>query len=122
MEWFHQAVPVQPVSFRELLSRFLQGHDEYRAEIFVLAAWCVWNRRNALHFGRTAHPVARFFSIAGNILQEFLEEQEIESVLPRPLVLQKWCPPAPDIYKVNFDAAVFRSSNLAGLGVIVRDN
>ena len=50
-EWFHQAVPVQPVSFRELLSRFLLGHDEYRAEIFVLDAWCVWNRRNALHFG-----------------------------------------------------------------------
>ncbi|XP_050289600.1 uncharacterized protein LOC126727718 [Quercus robur] len=109
-------------SFAENSPQISAGHDEYRAEIFVLAAWCVWNRRNALHFSRTAHPVARICSIAGNILQEFLEAQEIESVPPRPLVLQKWCPPAPDIYKVNFDLAVFRSSNLAGLGVIVRDN
>ena len=54
--------------------------------------------------------------------RSFLEHRRFESVPPRPLVLQKWCPPAPDIYKVNFDAAVFRSSNLAGLGVIVRDN
>ena len=23
LEWFHQAVPVQPVSFRELLSKFM---------------------------------------------------------------------------------------------------
>ncbi|KAK9995301.1 hypothetical protein SO802_019987 [Lithocarpus litseifolius] len=43
-------------------------------------------------------------------------------VPPRPQTLQQWRPPAPNIYKVNFDAVVFRSSNLAGLGVIVRDS
>ncbi|KAK9993501.1 hypothetical protein SO802_023204 [Lithocarpus litseifolius] len=37
-------------------------------------------------------------------------------------VLQQWRPFDPNIYKVNFDAAVFRASNLAGVGVIVRDN
>ena len=31
-------------------------------------------------------------------------------------------PPAPNIYKVNFDATVFRASNLAGVGVVVCDN
>ena len=40
-------------------------------------------------------------------------------MLPYPPPLQQWCPPTPNIFKVNFDALVFRSSNLAGVGVIV---
>ena len=51
LKWFHQAVLVQPVSFRELLTRFMHCRDEYHAESFVIAAWSIWNRRNALHFG-----------------------------------------------------------------------
>ena len=51
-----------------------------------------------------------------------MASQEEELVLPYPPLLQQWCPPAPDIFKVNFDVAVFRSSNLAGLGVIVHDS
>ena len=35
--------------------------------------------------------------------------------------MQQWIPPDHDIYKVNFDAATFSSSNLASVGVIVRD-
>ncbi|KAK9984308.1 hypothetical protein SO802_033833 [Lithocarpus litseifolius] len=100
--WFHQAILVQP--------------------IFVIAAWSIWNRSNALHFGRSAQPVDRICSSASNFLKEFLASQEEELVLPRLPSLQQWCPPAPNIYKVNFDAVVFRSSNLAGLGVIVRNN
>ena len=41
---------------------------------------------------------------------------------PCPQVIQQWRPLDPNIYKVNFDAAAFRASNLAGVGVIVRDN
>jgi len=51
-----------------------------------------------------------------------LASQEEELVLPCPPPLQRWCPPAPDIFKVNFDAAFFRSSNSASLGVIVHDS
>lgn len=61
-------------------------------------------------------------SNANNILQEFLEAQVVELGPPRPQAVQQWRPLAPNICKVNFDAAVFRSSNLAGLGVIMRDN
>ena len=38
---------------------------------------------------------------------------------PRPLPLQQWRPPDPQCFKVNFDAAVFRRSSLASIGVIV---
>ena len=68
LEWFHQAVPVQPVCFRELLSKFMHCQDEYRAEIFLVTAWNIYNRRNALHFGRSALPVDRICNSAGNFL------------------------------------------------------
>ena len=41
---------------------------------------------------------------------------------PHPQVIQRRRPPDLNIYKINFDAAVFRASNLVGVGVIVRDN
>ncbi|XP_023923720.1 uncharacterized protein LOC112035119 [Quercus suber] len=122
LEWFHQAVPVQPLCFRELLSRFMYCPDEFRAEIFVTTAWSIWNRRIALHFGRSALPVDQICSSAGNFLQEFLAAQDTETALPNPPSPQRWCPPMTDVCKVNFDAAVFRSSNLVGLGVVVRDS
>ncbi|KAK7855988.1 hypothetical protein CFP56_025493 [Quercus suber] len=37
-------------------------------------------------------------------------------------VIQQWHPPDTNIYKVNFDAAVFRASTLVSVGGIVRDN
>ncbi|KAL0005002.1 hypothetical protein SO802_012563 [Lithocarpus litseifolius] len=33
----------------------------------------------------------------------------------------KWKPPDPTCLKVNFDGAVFREDNMAGVGVIIRD-
>ena len=36
--------------------------------------------------------------------------------------MQHWYPPTCDMCKVNFDAVVFRSSNLAGLDVVVRNS
>ena len=50
--WFHQYVPVQPVNYREVLAKFMLSQDDYKAEIFAIAGWCVRNRRNAIHFNR----------------------------------------------------------------------
>ena len=59
---------------------------------------------------------------AGSLLQEFLQAREVELSPPLLQAIQRWRPPDPNIYKINFDAVVFRASNLAGVGVIVRDN
>lgn len=42
-------------------------------------------------------------------------------MLPQPIIVQQWRPLDPHIYKVNFNVAVFSSSNLAGIGVIACD-
>ena len=36
-------------------------------------------------------------------------------------MLNQWCSPEKDIHKANFDAAVFKASNSARIGVIVCD-
>ncbi|KAL0016437.1 hypothetical protein SO802_003506 [Lithocarpus litseifolius] len=119
--WFHQAVTSPPSDFTDLLSRFLQVQDEFNAKIFSITAWLLWNWRNAQHFGRPMHPLGHLCSMAGDLLQEYLAAQELEPITSIPPVMQQWQPPALELVKLNFDAAVFSPLNLAGIGVIARD-
>ena len=60
--------------------------------------------------------------LASNLLQEFLAAQEDEAPTVHPPMNQhQWRPPEHDHFKVNFDAALFKSLNLAGIGVVIRD-
>ena len=100
----------------------MQVTDDFRKEFFAVAAWCLWNRRNALHFGRQVQPISNINLLASNLLQEFLASQEDVAPTSLPSVNQhQWRPPDHDHFKVNFDAALFQSLNLAGIGVIIRD-
>ena len=110
------------MNYRELLARFMQSNEDFKAEIFAIAGWLVWNRRNAIHFNRASRPVDSICREAGSLLQEFLQAREVEQSPLRPQAIQRWQPPEPYYYKINFDAAVFQASNLAGVGVIARDN
>ena len=80
----HQPSSLRPLDFSDLLNRFLQVHDDYQKEIFTISAWFLWNRRNAIHFGRTTHPTAIILSLAGSLLQDFLAAQDVDPVAPRP--------------------------------------
>ena len=115
LDWFHQTAPPHPTSFTELLSSFLCNKEEFRAEIFVIMVWLLWNRRNAIQFGHLPLLVASICSSIGSYLQEFLQAQNDVPELPRPPPMQQWRPPDPQCFKVNFDAALFRRSNLAGI-------
>ena len=121
MEWFHQDVAGQLVSFSDLFSRFLHSQGDFRLELFSITAWLLWNRRNAKHFGRPIHPLTNICSMAGTLLQDFLATQFEPLAIHDPIILQQWRPPKNNSYKVNFDAATFGSTNSAGIGVIVRD-
>ena len=118
---FNQANLPRPQSFSNLLSLFLQVTEDYRKEVFSIAASLLWNRRNAIHFGRPVQAMEQILSTAGNLLQDFLAAQQIELVIPPSSTLQHWTKPDLHYHKVNFDAAMFREAHLAGIGVVVRD-
>ena len=118
---FNQANLPQPQSFSDLLSLFLQVTDDYRKEVFSIAAWLLWNRRNAIHFGRPVRATDQILPSTRNLLQDFLAVQQIESAIPPPPTSQHWSRPDLNYHKVNFDAAMFGDAHLAGIGVVVRD-
>ncbi|XP_075675111.1 uncharacterized protein LOC142644344 [Castanea sativa] len=98
-----------------------QVPDELRTEMFATITWCLWNRQNALHFGRPAQPLSNISVVVGALLQEFIASQISENPCPQPSARHQWHPPKPGFVKANFDAALFNHSNSARLGVIVRD-
>ena len=59
--------------------------------------------------------------MVGSYLQEFLDVQDQKPAATGPSLPQQWQPPNENKFKVNFDAAIFKSCNQAGLGVIIRD-
>uniref|UniRef100_A0A7N2R353 Uncharacterized protein n=1 Tax=Quercus lobata TaxID=97700 RepID=A0A7N2R353_QUELO len=71
-----------------------------------------------MHFGRPVQPLSNIYWLAGSLLQEFLEAQNSIPTVIRPPIQQLWRPPDQARYKVNFDAAVFKPTNSAGIGVI----
>ena len=72
-------------------------------------------------FWPTGAPSAHIISLAGNLLQDFLAIQELDPVVACFPILQQWRPPELNQHKFNFDAAIFRATNSAGIGVVVRD-
>ena len=99
----------------------MQFGEDYRKEIFIITAWLLWNRRNASKLGLPVQPLNRICSMAGSLLQEFLDAQDSTPVTQEPSPAQQWCPPKAHTFKANFDAVVFKSNNLAGVGVVIRD-
>ncbi|XP_050259012.1 uncharacterized protein LOC126704012 [Quercus robur] len=95
--------------------------DKLRPELFATISWSVWNRHNALHFGREALPIVKISSITCALLHNFINSQIPEAPLSQPAVRHQWCPPEQGFVKVNFDTALFKYTNSARLGVIVRD-
>ena len=119
--WSLPSANAHALSFQELLHRYMQIKEDYRAQIFVIIAWMLWNRRNALRLNLQVQPLNRISSLAGSYLQEFLDVQDQTPTATCPSLPQQWQPPDENKFKVNFDVAVFKSCNQAGLGVIVRD-
>ena len=67
-------------------------------------------------------PITNINLLASNLLQEFLAAQEDEApTIYSPVIQHQWRPSEHDHFKVNFDAAVFKSLNLAGIEVVIRD-
>ena len=81
-----------PTDFCELTNWFLQVKDDFRKEIFAISAWLLWNRKNALHFGRPMQPIANISALAVNLLQDFLAAQDVEPMITLPFDVQTLAP------------------------------
>lgn len=83
-------------------------------------AWFIWNRRNKLQLKLHSLDRDKIFSAARLYLSEFqLKFPMKENKLPTAKV--KWSPPLGEMYKTNYDGAVFEDSEEAGIGVVVRN-
>ena len=66
-------------------------------------------------------PLAKISSMAHEALQEYNQLRPTHEKLPRIARSVRWRPPPTGLLKVNFDGALFAKENIAGLGIIVRN-
>ena len=84
----------------------------------------IWYHRNRVRLHQPTDQITRIVPRAQELLTEFTNEQDrppVGLIVSKDSVVIKWQPPAEGRYKENYDGAIFRSTNEAGLGVIVRD-
>ncbi|KAL4619791.1 hypothetical protein ACB092_06G105600 [Castanea dentata] len=108
-------------TFRDLVEHFIEtGVD---LNYFATIVWTIWHRKNALRTTAKPCPVQQ-------VLQEARSAQAtfVRSIPPKPPDQGSgdpqqitWKPPVSQKLKVNFDGAVFREEQRAGVGVIIRD-
>ena len=85
-----------------------------------MVAWAIWNRRNNLGLGKLAAPLNELLAQAQDRLREFKLYNSL-AIIPVGRPPTSWQAPSSDIYKVNFDGALFAAKNSAGLGVVIRN-
>ena len=92
------------------------------AALFSMIAWCVWQRRNRIREKQPTWEVVDIVKTAAELLQEFhdVQKQSSRNIIQRDETC--WKTPNPEIYKINFDGAIFEDSELVGLGVVIRDS
>ena len=99
---------------------YLVGQRKESLELFAVVAWFIWNHRNWLRLNKKGIEMDKIFSAA----KEYLSEFQLKLLKPVPKSSKasiRWRPLVGELYKTNFDGAVFRESGEAGIGVVVRD-
>uniref|UniRef100_A0A2N9HZK5 Reverse transcriptase domain-containing protein n=1 Tax=Fagus sylvatica TaxID=28930 RepID=A0A2N9HZK5_FAGSY len=84
----------------------------------------VWSneRRNKLRLNQEVDSINHVGLQAKSYLEEYMRENEPSNPKPQPALAVRWIPSRKHRYKVNYDGAVFKETNAAGIGVIVRDS
>ena len=93
-------------------------------ELFAVIMSTIWSRRNLLHTSDKPFPISQVLPNAIAAHADFIHT--LPAALPAltshgsSRVL--WSPHPHPYFKVNFDGAVFKESNSAGIGVVIRDD
>ena len=113
--WVHGS-RVQWTSFFELLK--LIQTKPHTIALFAATAWSIWYHRNKLRLDEPSKPLGQIRRFAQDYIRDFQNLTCIPSCLVH-TASQRWCPPANDVWKVNFDGAMFGESDEAGIGVVI---
>ena len=89
--------------------------------LFVATAWSIWYQRNKFRLKDNPLPLQNIAGFAKNYLSEF---RSLDKPCPHgsSSILHRWRPPTADFDKANYDGAMFRESDKAGIGVVIRDS
>lgn len=79
-----------------------------------------WYRRNKCRLKEPSQSTVKIFEVAQNLVIEFQAKPSSKSCPPVP-VCSRWKPPIPDIYKVNYEGAMFVKIGEVRIGIVVRN-
>ncbi|XP_050290257.1 uncharacterized protein LOC126728490 [Quercus robur] len=86
--------------------------------------WTIWSRRNQIRVQQRDYPISQVVPNARQALSVFQRENRAQQ-FPATMVSSTnqvtWMPPPTNSLKINFDGALFRDINKAGLGVVIRN-
>ena len=105
----------------QLFHAMMAKLSDEELELFLVQCWLIWHRRNSLlHGGCMQHPV-QLSKRATDYLMEYHEAQSSLAVGAGSTdFLQNWKPPTGQLYKLNFDAAIF--ANSSGIGAVIQND
>ena len=90
-----------------------------------MISWSIWYRRNHLRLKQPVDTNLQLIIRAQETLLEFHEAQDCGKQFPpqsNSTEITKWKPPKEGRYRVNYDGAVFKDNNEAGLGAIIKNH
>ena len=88
--------------------------------LFVATAWSIWYHWNKNCLQQSSLPLVKIPGFARDYVRDFIKLTRCSpSIQCQPS--KKWCPPKPDLAKINFDGAMFNKWDEVGIGVIIRN-
>jgi ribonuclease HI len=121
-DWLSSICEDRATDFFDLWTR-VAGLSSPNMEVFSTMCWVIWQRRNKLRLNKPAEKAENVGIFARGYLEEFSQSQNHFSTVPRqpPHPVVRWQRPSQCCFKVNYDGAIFKNSDEAGLGIVIRD-
>ena len=117
-EWVDRSLTAL-ASFSEVLQKIRVKPS--LLSLFAVTAWSIWYQRNKAHLNDNPLTIRNIADYAKNYLCEFRELDSHHSHKRRASPT-RWHPPSAGSVKTNYDGAMFAESNMAGIGVVVRNS
>jgi len=86
-----------------------------------MTVWSIWTQRNQLRLQLPSVTIDKIAQASRNRLEEYkatMPTQKSQQRHPR----IPWLPAPPDVFKINYDGAVFKEENKSGIRVIIWNN